>query len=40
LIKPRPLYKAVTLEELWRLIDPKAWGRWREAQMLSEKGIK
>ncbi len=37
LIKPRPLYKAVTLEELWRLIDPKAWGRWREAQMLSEK---
>ncbi|AEA13301.1 ribosomal protein L13 [Thermoproteus uzoniensis 768-20] len=37
LIRPKPLYKAVTLEELWRHIDPKAWNKWKEAQMLSEK---
>lgn len=37
LMKPKPLYKYITLEELWRHIDPKAWGKWSEAQSLLEK---
>lgn len=34
LIRAKPLYKYITLEELWSLIDPRAWNKWKEAQKL------
>ncbi|MEL9990941.1 MAG: 50S ribosomal protein L13 [Thermoproteus sp.] len=37
LIRPKPLYKYISLEELWSYIDQRAWSKWKEAQMLLEK---
>lgn len=37
LMRQRPLYKFITLEELWKHIDPRAWSKWKEAQSLLEK---
>lgn len=37
LMRQRPLYKFLTLEELWKHIDPRAWSKWKEAQSLLEK---
>ncbi|MEZ0247953.1 MAG: 50S ribosomal protein L13 [Thermoproteus sp.] len=37
LIRPKPLYKYISLEELWSYIDPRAWSKWKEAQTLLEK---
>lgn len=37
LLRPKPMYKYVTLEELWRYIDPAAWRKWSEAQQLLQK---
>ncbi|MBP1448988.1 MAG: 50S ribosomal protein L13 [Thermoproteus sp.] len=34
LLRPRPMYKYVTLEEIWSHVDPDAWRRWKEAQNL------
>ncbi len=39
-IVQRPLMRYVTLEEVWRSIDPSAWEQWKKAQTVWEKRIK
>jgi large subunit ribosomal protein L13 len=39
-LRLRPLLKYVTLEEVWRHIDPVAWAQWNKARELWEKKIK
>ena len=39
-LRLRPLLKYVTLEEVWRKIDPAAWERWKRARDIWEKKIK
>jgi len=39
-LRLRPLLKYVTLEEVWRHIDPAAWAQWNKARELWEKKIK
>lgn len=39
-LKMRPLAKYVTLEEVWRQVDPAAWEQWKKAQELWQKRLK
>lgn len=39
-LKVKPLMKYVTLEEIWRSVDPGAWEQWKKAQEVWEKRIK
>ncbi|MGC8994034.1 MAG: 50S ribosomal protein L13 [Pyrobaculum sp.] len=39
-LRVRPLLKYVTLEEIWRNIDPAAWEKWRKALEIWSKKLK
>jgi len=39
-LKVRPLMRFVTLEEVWCILDPAAWEKWKKARELWEKKIK
>jgi len=39
-LKVRPLMQYVTLEEVWRIIDPATWEKWNKAKELWAKKIK
>jgi large subunit ribosomal protein L13 len=39
-LRLRPLLRYVTLEEVWRNVDPAAWEQWKKARDMWEKKIK
>lgn len=39
-LRVRPLLKYITLEEVWRSIDPVAWEKWKKAKEVWSKKLK